>query len=139
VARDTTAAARKRRQRAHHRGDHTLCLPDRCPQAADAHAAEPSPPGQLAHAVRKVVTALGFAEDDPRLAMGELAAVVAGQIESEGAKAPLVRELRVLLGQIAEQPGESWDGTDEIRLRRAQRVLENLLRTPPTVNAPTAN
>ena len=37
---DHTAAARQRRSRAHRRGDHSICLPERCKHAAAADVGE---------------------------------------------------------------------------------------------------
>lgn len=59
----TDAALRKRRSRSHARGDHSLCLPGRCPDAPGA--VEPPPPEPVGSAGAAFLESLGPLTDLP--------------------------------------------------------------------------
>lgn len=130
-------ATRSRRKRAHARGDHSLCgarCRQRLPLAAEAAepVAEASPagdtsPGGIEQAVAAYVAALPFAASDPRAILGQLAVKLARHVDGAVSLPAAVRELRVVLAQIAEVPGQPAGQVDEIRLRRAQRLLDTML------------
>lgn len=127
-----TAAERVRRSRAHKKGDHTLCLQGRCPDAAggtSAHvAAAPSAnPGGIEQMAAAFVESLPYPEDDPRWILGQLAIELAKRVDDDGAVPATVRELRTLLVQLAEIPNQSAGQVDELRLQRARRRLDGLL------------
>lgn len=137
------AAARARRYRAHRRGDHSLCDPERrCDVTAPAVTRDvsalsvtppvpPEPgersPGGMETAVQAFVDALPHPSGDPRAILGQIAVQLARRVDEAGALPAAVKELRILLMQLAETPNASAGTVDEIRLRRAQRRLDALL------------
>jgi hypothetical protein len=147
-----TGAERSRRARKHKAGDHAGCDPKRCREArADVELAPvpsssgvrpvmalPSLPdddqgddapqrGGIELSVEAYVTALGFAEGDPRAILGEIAVRLAKRVDESGALPAAVRELRVLLAQISEDPAGPAGKVDEVRLQRAHRRLDQLI------------
>lgn len=143
-----TAAERKRRSRAHQRGDHSLCDADRCrdarrgetttaPVKTDAVRVPVPPvavpdggegaPGGIEQAVSVFVEALAFQAGDPRAILGTIAVRLARRVDESGALPAAVRELRVLLAQISEVPAGPAGPVDEVRVRRAQRRLDQLI------------
>lgn len=78
-------------------------------------------------AVEAYVGSLGLPAGDPRALMGQIAIRLAQRVDETGALPAAVRELRVLLAQLAEVPGQSAGPVDELRVRRAQRRLDVLL------------
>lgn len=136
-------ALRVKRSRLHKAGDHSLCKPDRCP---DAEQREPAPEasaavppaaeadlpadelaGRIEASTRTLIEALPYEQGDPRKILGELAIELAKRIDDDGAVPASVRELRVLLVFLVEIPNESSGPVDELRLRRFQRRLDGLL------------
>lgn len=146
-----TAAERKRRSRAHGKGDHSLCDQDRCrdarlgvtttppatpvakvdvPQVPDpAAAVDEVAPGGIEQAVTVFVAALNFPAGDPRAILGTIAVRLAKRVDESGALPAAVRELRVLLAQISEVPGAPAGPVDEVRVQRAWRRLDALIAT----------
>lgn len=78
-------------------------------------------------AVRAYVEALPYVDGDPRKILGDIAVQLARRVDESGALPAAVRELRVLLMQIAEVPNGAPGRVDEMRLRRSQRRLDGLL------------
>lgn len=142
----TSAAERQRRSRAHRAGDHGLCDPRRCDAVVTAAGSQPSAvsaspgsdvtpaqpdaeraPGGIETAVRAFVVSLKHSAGDPRLILGEVAVQLARRVDETGALPAAVRELRVLLAQLAEVPGQPAGPVDELRVRRAQRRLDQIV------------
>lgn len=141
-----SAAERQRRARAHKRGKHDLCDPDRCRDARlagvpakSALTPEPAPPGPAPEDVENVpsggiqvavaayVASLGYPAGDPRSILGEIAVRLAKRVDDSGALPAAVRELRVLLAQIGDVPNGQAGPVDELRLQREQRRIAALL------------
>jgi hypothetical protein len=138
-------AQRMRRVRAHKKGDHSLCTPKTCPEtmqagaeATTARAAAPTPavqldgdrvPGGIETAVLAFVAALPYQSPDPRALLAQIAVRLAQRVDETGALPAAVRELRVLLVQLTEIPNGPSGVVDEVRLRAAQRKLDNILAT----------
>lgn len=147
-----TAAERQRRSRAHRRGDHSLCDPARCdgfgpapavtaavtpppapavtpasPPAQAETGAEEKPAGGIETATAAYVEMLGLEAGDPRMILGRIAVQLARRVDDSGALPAAVRELRVLLTQLSEVPGQPGGPVDELRVRRAQRRLDQML------------
>lgn len=140
-------AERMRRVRAHKRGDHSLCTGKTCPtvreEAAAAIVAESAsqpdqapmtsipPPsvdaGQIELAVRAYVAALPYRGNDPRALLCLIAVQLARRVDETGAVPAAVRELRVLLQQLTEQPNGPAGPVDELRLKAAQRTLDAII------------
>lgn len=77
--------------------------------------------------VRAYVQSLGHAAGDPRAILGEIAIRLARRVDKSGALPAAVRELRVLLAQLADNPTGPSGKVDDIRVQRAQRRLDALL------------
>lgn len=137
-----SAAERQRRSYAHKRGDHSLCDPDRCRALRTDEAAapeEPAPvpavtepdpettPGGIEKAVTAFVASLGYPDGDPRAILGQVAVQLAKRVDESGALPAAVRELRVLLAQIAEVPNGGPGPVDEVRLQRTRRRVDSLI------------
>lgn len=135
-------AERQRRAYAHKRGNHSMCNPARCRARRgvdEAVPAEPAPvpavaepdPGTVPGGIEKAVTAfvgsLGYPEGDPRAILGQVAVQLAKRVDESGALPAAVRELRVLLAQIAEVPNGGPGSVDEVRLQRSRRRLDSLI------------
>jgi hypothetical protein len=140
---------RQRRFRLHKRGDHSLCEPERCrdarhgvtktapvkpaaeqvavPEVPDTTPEDEATPGGIELAVTAYVEALGFADGDPRAILGTIAVRLAKRVDDSGALPAAVRELRVLLAQIAEVPNGGPGEVDELRLQRSRRRLDSLI------------
>lgn len=142
---DITNAERQRRYRArkkaHEAGDHSLCDASRCQPVTPSVAAVTAEPEPVVTAapdadndqdgietvVRAYVESLGHPAGDPRAILGEVAIRLARRVDQSGALPAAVRELRVLLAQLAENPNGPSGMVDEVRVRRAQRRLDALL------------
>jgi hypothetical protein len=140
-----SAAERQRRSRKHKAGDHSSCDPKRCdalaPASADVTPAVTTPPvtpsvtpppadeaaGGIETATTAYVQTLQLAPGDPRAILGQIAVQLAKRVDGSGALPAAVRELRVLLAQLAEVPGQPAGPVDELRVRRAQRRLDQML------------
>jgi len=138
-------AQRMRRVRAHKKGDHTLCTPKTCGEAMQAGAAATTAraaapaatpqvdgdrvPGRIETAVLAFVAALPYQTPDPRALLAQIAVRLAQRVDETGALPAAVRELRVLLVQLTEVPNGPAGVVDEVRLRAAQRKLDNILAT----------
>lgn len=136
-----SAAERKRRSRAHGRGDHSLCLVDRCrdataspepavserPVEAPVQLVDDEFRGGIELAVQAYVESLSYAQGDPRSILGTIAIRLAKRVDDSGAVPAAVRELRVLLAQLTEVPNGPAGQVDEIRVQRALRRLDALI------------
>ena len=108
-------AERQRRKRAHTRGDHSLCSPDRCP---DLLAELPA--GRVAVAAAKLVEGLGLAEDDPRRLDAEVLLALAPRVDRGDTTA--ARELRRIAAVLpVERPPGRPDFVDKLREERRRR------------------
>lgn len=144
----TSAAERQRRSRAHKKGDHSLCDPRRCDGTSPASdvtpkhvtappkpAVTPSPTlgdpptaaGGIEAATEALVHELQLTAGDPRAVLGQIAIRLARLVDADDALPAAARELRVLLGQLGEVPGQPGGPVDELRVRRAQRRLDQIL------------
>ncbi|MEU4590011.1 hypothetical protein [Micromonospora aurantiaca (nom. illeg.)] len=77
--------------------------------------------------VRAYVDSLGHPAGDPRAILGEVAVRLARRVDRSGALPAAVRELRVLLAQLADNPTGPAGKVDDLRVQRAQRRLDALL------------
>ena len=147
------AKLRARRYRAHKRGDHSLCVAGRCEAFGgtvksipdvEAAVAAPSPPpvtpddvtaagdgertaGRIESMARAFVGTLPYAAGDPRAMLGELAVELARRVDETGAAPAAIRELRVMLMQLAEAPNGPAGIVDEMRVRQHQQQLDAML------------
>jgi hypothetical protein len=109
-----TAAVRKRRERAHQLGDHSLCRPESCYWAPSPEAPEV---GELEAAVVAHLDALDLADDDPRKLTGMVAQRLARSMDTR-ITAAMARELRGCLEQLAPNADGGGDGSEAIELLR---------------------
>jgi hypothetical protein len=126
------AKVRARRARAHKRGDHSLCHPERCKEIPRSDSwdegDEPELPEAITAAVRAHLEALAYPEDDPRHVMGLVAMRLARAIDQAAVPRPeVVRELRLALAQMADAPTELPTKVDELRAARLRKHAEQLL------------
>ena len=84
-------------------------------------------PGGIEMATAAFVEMLGFASGDSRSLLGQIAVRLAQRVDDSGALPAAVRELRVLLGQLAEAPSGPSGRLDDLQVRRAQRRLDQIL------------
>jgi len=84
-------------------------------------------PGGIETATSAFVETLGFAAGDPRRLLGRIAVLLAQRVDESGALPAAVRELRVLLAQLAEAPSGPVGRLDDLQVRRAQRRLDQIL------------
>jgi len=137
------ATTRKRRSRAHSRGDHSLCLPGRCSAAVapepPAPAPEPraaapepvtdppdaGPSGEVAQSIASWAEALNVTPDDPRAPLLAAARTLAEHLDDGRDPAAIARELRTVVAWIAD--ADQGDQLDELRARRAGRRVEMLV------------
>lgn len=140
-----TPAERKRRSRAHGKGDHSLCDLERCDGVTPAPAAAkpvtpvtPPPvtggaeepartPGEIEAEVAEFVGSLRFDQGDPRRILSSIAVKLARKVDDAASNASAVKQLTVLLGQLAEQPELPPGPLDGIRAKQATRRIGNLL------------
>jgi hypothetical protein len=125
-------ALRARRKRLHAAGDHGLCWPERCPAALALHQPLPEAPdapegvGPTEAAMDTYTLALQLPLEDPRRPLVEAALVLARAIDGGRRVDACARELRILVGYMAEFDRVA-DKVDELRARRAHsRVLQVL-------------
>jgi hypothetical protein len=146
----TSDAERMRRVRRHNKGEHDLCTGKTCSTVREEAAAAivagaASPPsevpdlapmasipasgdaGQIELAVRAYVAALPYRGNDPRALLCLIAVQLARRVDETGAVPAAVRELRVLLQQLTENPNGPAGPVDEVRLRAAQRTLDAII------------
>lgn len=137
-----------RRVRLHKKGDHSLCTGKTCPTVREeaaakivAGSASPAPDlapmttipppagdaGQIELAVRAYVAALPYRGNDPRALLCLIAVQLARRVDETGAVPAAVRELRVLLQQLTENPNGPAGPVDELRLKAAQRTLDAII------------
>lgn len=140
-----------RRVRLHKKGDHSQCTGKTCPKVREESAAaivagsspQPSDPadltpmttipppagdaGQIELAVRAYVAALPYRGNDPRALLCLIAVQLARRVDETGAVPAAVRELRVLLQQLTENPNGPAGPVDELRLKAAQRTLDAII------------
>jgi hypothetical protein len=83
--------------------------------------------GGIETATAAYVRTLQLAPGDPRAILGQMAVGLARRVDGSGALPAAVRELRVLLAQLSEVPGQPAGPVDELRVRRAQRRVEQML------------
>lgn len=140
---------RAKRYREHNKGNHGLCVAGRCealggtvvtvpdvmtvaadpvpPSQAAAPAADERQAGRIEAMARAFVETLPYQVGDPRQMLGELAVELARRVDREGAAPAAIRELRVMLMQLAEAPNGPSGVVDEMRLRHHQQQLDALL------------
>jgi hypothetical protein len=145
-----TAAERQRRSRAHKKGDHSLCDPNRCDSAASAvdgpvtvapvtppvtdlvSPSEPAlrPTGPVGDTEMDVVAfleQLTFPEGDPRRILSRMALKAARRVDQVDASArdagAAIRQLMTILSQLAEIPDQPAGPLDGTRARAAVRRL----------------
>jgi hypothetical protein len=109
-------AVRKRRQRAHRAGDHSLCRPERCSEAGP-----PDGERELEAAVVRYLDGLDLSEDDARSLVGNVAVRLARSLDGR-VSAAMARELRGCLHDL--RAVESPD--DGQAAAQAQRILNDL-------------
>lgn len=136
-------AERMRKVRLHKKGDHSMCtakcavVRDEAAAAIMASAAPEIPmvpetapregAGAIEAAVQAYVNALPYKTPDPRALLCLIAVQLAKRVDETAAVPAAVRELRVLLMQLTEQPNGPAGPVDEIRLRAAQRALDSII------------
>lgn len=86
-------------------------------------------PGGIETAVTAFVASLPYQVPDPRALLAQIAVRLAQRVDETGALPAAVRELRVLLVQLTDTPNGPAGVVDEVRLRSAQRKLDNILAT----------
>jgi hypothetical protein len=122
-------ALRARRYRAHNRGDHSLCSPERCRDARDARdVAEVLPEGGMtvSEATAATVAALSFPPEDPRSTLSVVAMRLAEAFDI-APSASLARELRQCLGELVDHPGAPAGVVTELVARRLARRVDGVI------------
>lgn len=122
-----TGAERARRARQHGKGDHSLCKIGRCAEITPKAEAAAREPGRVELATRAYVGALPYRGDDPRVLIGELAVALATRIDTTNALPAAVKELRLLLRDLAELPNGPAGPVDEVRLDSALRMMDAII------------
>jgi hypothetical protein len=128
------AVLRNRRARRHKRGDHSLCRPDRCPDARLARAELPAAVGAVdapdAGPVEAAVAAwqveLAPRPGDPRAIMLAAAMRLARAVDAGDRLDACARELRLVVGHLADVEAPP-DFVDRLRARQAARRVELVL------------
>jgi hypothetical protein len=85
-------------------------------------------PGGIEQAILAYIATLPYASPDPRALLAQILVRLAQRIDETGAMPAAVRELRVLLLQLAEVPNQPSGRVDEARLRRAAAKLDEMLQ-----------
>lgn len=127
-----------RRSRAHRAGDHSMCDPGRCREAAGVRAGDARDErasrdgerhaGGVTAAVTAFVDALAIQPGDTRAPIAATLLRLAEAIDDGRADhmPGLTREFRMQLSWLSEMQAEG-DQLDELRARRAQRRVSDLL------------
>ena len=103
----------------HKSGDHSLCRPDRCPDA-------PPDDDGVSAALEGFLAELNFPEHDVRRVMVAVARRLAAALDRRPSGA-VARELGTVLNQLAARPNEPADRIDELQAKRAVRRMHLLL------------
>jgi hypothetical protein len=112
-------ALRARRSRLHRKGDHSLCRPERCPDA-------PPDDAGVSVALEAFLADLRFPEHDIRQVLLAVARKLAAALDRRPNGA-IAHELGTVLNQLVEHPNEPADQVDELRARRAVRRMQLML------------
>ena len=115
---------RKRRQRAHDRGDHSLCRASWCDAAPPD---DPAPLGVIEDALLDFLSECSSI----RVIRGPSSRGVARQLAracDARVSAAVANELRVVMSYLTEDPFREPDGLDAIRARYAAKRVEGLVR-----------
>ena len=115
---------RKRRQRAHDRGDHSLCRASWCDAAPPD---DPAPLGVIEDALLDFLSEVQFDPSDPRSVIAGVARQLARACDA-CVSAAVANELRVVMSYLTEDPFGEPDGLDAIRARYAAKRVEGLVR-----------
>jgi hypothetical protein len=116
-----SSALRKRRHRAHKKGDHSLCVPGRCPDApaaADVEAAV----GEIERRLAKALGHLELAEGDPRQVVSVMALQLARSLDGR-VTASVARELR---GCVEVLWGREPDEAERRAAEQTRKLLSGL-------------
>lgn len=128
-----SGALRARRRRAHLRGDHRLCRPDRCPGAPGVPSITPvsrpieapsspvEPPAPLVEAYRARLKACGRADTPEGQHVIRLAEALSRMADSAAGLASLSRELRLAMEAALAGAPRQGDALDELAGRRRRR------------------
>jgi len=122
-------ALRSRRCRRHKAGDHSLCDASRCRGARDVrdvNEVRAVTGDSAAVALAELLETVPFPEGDPRAVLSVIAARLAAAFD-ERQTPGLARELRHVLGVIMEHPNEAADRIDELKARRAARLVDGII------------
>ncbi|WP_327105138.1 hypothetical protein [Nonomuraea glycinis] len=116
-------AVRQRRSRAHRRGDHSMCSPDRCPDAtgpATRRFEVPDGGGVLAAVLDYIDTLPVKSDAGPQMILARSAVALASAIDSHQAGlAANIRELQNVMSHLGEADDETQ--LDDLRAKRAER------------------
>jgi hypothetical protein len=112
---------RKRRERAHRAGDHSLCRPEWCPDAPEPDLGEV---GELEAAVAGFVDGLDLDERDPRVLTGLVAVRLARSLDGR-TSAAVAKELRACLDRLTPDLDFEEDDSQAAELLRG---LNGILR-----------
>lgn len=88
-----------------------------------------SEPGGIERATVAFIESMPFSadENDPRTLQGKICVMLARKIDQSGAMPAVVRELRTMLAQISDVPGQPAGPVDDARYHRALRRFETIL------------
>lgn len=112
-------ALRKRRQRAHKRGDHSLCKPGRCPEVVSR--------GPIEASLARHLEGIDTSDGDLSEVMATLARRLAAQLDTHMSAAG-ARELRATLELLRELQGEAGDARSRDAAERMLHGLRELVR-----------
>ncbi|MDF3141788.1 MULTISPECIES: hypothetical protein [unclassified Streptomyces] len=129
-------ALRARRYRAHSRGEHHLCSPDRCWGARTLDGDDDEAPATITAAVHAFIGALPEGVDDGARAVLAQVAERLAEAMDHGRPGPglgvLSRELRSVIGALGEaEQSDSYAVLDDLKAKRAQRRVSLLLDAFP--------